>query len=115
MRVENDEPIYTNTDPFMRNFVRQSKKRGRCSALNQYYQSTISDEVFNTDSKELNINGNIYETSDNYFEYTNKLRKILKKEDGSQFADFRENNEDKRTKHINKNFNKLAKHKTLQN
>ena len=32
---ENDEPIYTYSDEFMRDFVRQSIKGGRCSALNQ--------------------------------------------------------------------------------
>ena len=39
MRVENDEPIYTYNDEFMRHFVRRSIK-GRCySALNQYHKS----------------------------------------------------------------------------
>ena len=32
---ENDEPIYTYDDELMRHIVRQSIKRGRCSALNQ--------------------------------------------------------------------------------
>ena len=40
----------------MRNLVRQSKKGGRCTALNQYYKSTISDEVFSFISKELDNN-----------------------------------------------------------
>ena len=35
LRDGNDEPIYTYTDPFMRNFVRQSIKGGRCNALKQ--------------------------------------------------------------------------------
>ena len=29
LRIEHDEPIYTYTYTFMRNFVRQSIKRGR--------------------------------------------------------------------------------------
>ena len=33
LRDENDEPIYTYTDPFMRNFVRKSNKGGRCNAF----------------------------------------------------------------------------------
>ena len=33
---ENDEPIYTYTDPFMRNFVRISIKGERCKACNQH-------------------------------------------------------------------------------
>ena len=58
LREENEEPIYTYNDEFMRHFVRQSIKGGRCSALNQYYKSNISQEVFNIISKELNVNGN---------------------------------------------------------
>ena len=56
LRDENDEPIHTYTDPFMRHFVRQSTKNGKCSTVNQCYQSTISDEVFKFTSKNL-LNG----------------------------------------------------------
>ena len=34
LRDENDEPIYTYTDTFMRNFVRKAIKGGRCNAFN---------------------------------------------------------------------------------
>ena len=56
----------------MRYFVRQSLNRGRCSILNQSYKSTISDEVSNTISKDLDNNGNKCEFLDKYFEYTDK-------------------------------------------
>ena len=59
LRDENDEPIYTYTDPFMRNLVRKAIKDGKCNAFNQHYKSEILDEVFNIISKELNVNGNI--------------------------------------------------------
>ena len=61
----------------MRHFVRQSIKGGRCSALNQYYKSNISQEVFNITSKELNVNGNdnVCEIINKHFEYTNEQRK----------------------------------------
>ena len=59
LRDENDEPIYTYTDPFMRNFVRQSTKGGKYNAFIQHYKTEISEEVFNKFSKELNVNGNI--------------------------------------------------------
>ena len=58
LRDENDEPIYTYNDEFMKHFVRKSIKGGRCSTLNQYYKSNISKEVFNIISKELNVNDN---------------------------------------------------------
>ena len=35
LRDENDEPIYTNIDSFMRHFVRQSIKGRRCGNFNQ--------------------------------------------------------------------------------
>ena len=71
MRDENDEAIYTYTDPFMRNFVRKSIKGGRCIAFNQRYKSEISDEVFNIISKALNVNedSNEYEVLEKFFEF----------------------------------------------
>ena len=100
----------------MRNFVRQSIKGGRCSALNQYYRSNISQEVFNIISKELNVNGkdNVCEFIDKYFEYTNKQRKITEDEYDSKFEDYRDIDVEERTEHINKELNKLAIHKKLQ-
>ena len=70
LRDESDEPIYTYNDENMRHFVRQSIKGGRCSALNQYYKSNISNEVFNIISKELKVNDidNICEIINKYFE-----------------------------------------------
>ena len=69
---EHDQLIFTYTDPFMRNFVRQSKKRGRCKAFNQCYLPVFSDNVFNNISKELDCNGNICEILDKCFEFLNK-------------------------------------------
>ena len=53
LRDGNDEPIYIYNDDFMRKFLKQSIKGGRCGSFNQYYESTISDEVFNIISKEI--------------------------------------------------------------
>ena len=116
LRDENDEPIYTYNDEFMRHFVRKSIKGGRCSALNQHYKSNISQEVFNIISKELNVNDNdnVCEIIDKYFEYTNKQRKIIENENDSKFKDYRDNDEEERTEHINKELNKLPIHKKLQ-
>ena len=86
-RDENDEFIYTYINEFLRHFVRRSIKGGRSSVLNQYYTSTISDDVFNIISQELNVQDNICEIIDNYFEFTNKHGKIKKKEYDSQVKD----------------------------
>ena len=117
LRDESDEPIYTYNDEFMRHFVRQSIKGGRCSALNQYYKSNISKEVFNIISKELNVNGNdedVCEIINKYFEYTNKQRKILEDEYDSKFKDYRDIDIEETTEHINKELNKLPIHKKIQ-
>ena len=116
LRDESDEPIYTYNDEFMRHFVRQSLKGGRCSALNQYYKSNISQEVFNIISKELNVNGNdnVCEIINKYFEYTNKQSKIIEDEFDSKFKDYRDNDEEERTEHISKELNKLPINKKLQ-
>ena len=116
LRDESDEPIYTYNDEFMRHFVRQSIKRGRCSALNQYYKSNISQEVFNILSKELNVigNDNVCEIIDKYFEYTNKQRKIIEDEYDSKFKDYRYIDVEEKTEHISKELNKLSIHKKLQ-
>ena len=47
LKNASNEPIYTYNDEYMRHYVRQSIKGGCCSALNQYYKSNISQEVFN--------------------------------------------------------------------
>ena len=117
LRDESDEPIYTYNDEFMRHFVRQSIKGGRCSALNQYYKSNISKELFYIISKEINIddiNDNVCGIIDKYFEYTNEQRKIKEHENDSQFNDYRDNDEEERIEHINKELNKLPIHKKLQ-
>ena len=53
MRDENDEPIYTYNDKYMRLFVRQSIKGGLVCAFNHYYRSKICDEVLKILSEEL--------------------------------------------------------------
>ena len=60
LKDENDEPIYTYIDPFMRNFVREAIKGDRCNVFNHHYKSEISDEVPSIISKK-NVNGNICE------------------------------------------------------
>ena len=110
----NDVTIYTNTDTFTRHFVRQSIEEGCFSILIQYYNSTISDEVFKIDSKELNIHGKIGEILDKFFEYTNKHRKTIENQNDSQFEDYGDINQEEKTKHNNKELNKLAILKILQ-
>ena len=85
----------------MRHSVRQNIKGSRCVALNQFYKSTSSDELIIIMSQEVRVNGNICEILDKHFEYTNKHRKILENENDSQFIDYRNNDQEGRTKYIN--------------
>ena len=86
LRDENDEPIYTYTDTFVRNFVRKAIKGGRCNASNQHYKSEISDEVFNIISKELNVDGNIYDILEKYFKFLSNYEKQYAKEFNSNMT-----------------------------
>ena len=101
LRDENDEDIYTYTDPFMRHFVRYSIKGGRCNAFNQHYKSEIRDEVFNIFSKELNVNGNICNLLEKYFELLNEHEKLYPKEFDSKYDDYRDINQKEKTDYIN--------------
>ena len=115
LREENDEPIYTYTDPFMRNFVRKSIKGGRCNAFNQRYKSEISDEVFNNISKELNVNddSNEYEILEKYFEFLKELEKQYVEEFNSKYDDCRDINQKEKEKYVNEKLNMLSIHKEL--
>ena len=113
LRDENDDPIYTYTDPFMRNFVRKAIKGGRCNAFNQHYKSEISDEVFIIISKELNVNGNICEILEKYCEFLNKYEKQYAKEFDSKYADYRDIDQKEKEKYVNRKLNMLSIHKEL--
>ena len=59
MRDENDEPIYTYIDKYLRWFNRQCIKGGCVGAFNQYYKSKICDEVLKKISEELKVEGTV--------------------------------------------------------
>ena len=116
LRDENDELVYTYTDPFMRNFVRKAIKGGRCNAFNQYYKSEISDEVFNIISKELNVDNdgsNVCDILEKYFEFLNKHEKEYEKEFDSKYNDYRDIDQKEKEKYVNKKLNMLPIHKEL--
>ena len=113
LRDENDEPIYTYTDPFMRNFVRKAIKGGRCNSFYQRYKSEISDEVFKFISKELNVNGNICEILEKYFKFLNENQQLYAKEFDTKYDDYRDIKEKEKTDFFNKKLNMLPIHKEL--
>ena len=113
LRDENDEPIYTYTDPFMWNFVRKSVKGGRCNAFNQHYKSENSDKAFNIISKELNVKGNICDLLEKYFEFLNKYENQYAKEFDSKNYYYRDINQEEKSDYINRKLNMLSIHKEV--
>ena len=86
----------------MRYFVRKAIKSGRCNAFIQHYKSENSDEVFNDISKELNVNGNICDILEKYFEFLNEHEKRNAKEFDSKYDDYRDINQKEKTDCIKK-------------
>ena len=64
----------------MRNLVRKAIKSGRFKAFNQHYKSEFSNEVFVIISKKLDVNGDICEILEKYFDFLNKYEKQNAKE-----------------------------------
>ena len=100
-RCEDDEPIYSYTDKYMRHFVRQSIKGGKVGAFNQNYQSSISDKIFKIIKfTGLNITGNKYEIIEQYRAYLKSYKSKYENEHDSQFNDYRLHNEKARDKYV---------------
>ena len=64
----------------MRKVVRQSLKASRRNAFSQHYKSIVSYNVFNIISGELDLNANICEILEKYFEFLSKYEKTYAKE-----------------------------------
>ena len=94
LRTEEDEPIYTYNDKYMRWFVRQSIKGGRVCAFNQYYKSNHYNDIKRILAKEFEFeeDENIYENIEKYLKYKKKYYDIYEKEYESQFNDYRDEN-----------------------
>ena len=116
LRTEEDEPIYTYNDKYMRWFVRQSIKGGRVCAFNQYYKSDHYNDIKRILAKEFEFeeDENICEIIEEYLKYKKKYYDIFEKEYESQFIDYRDENEDDKEKYINKKLADLRIHKLLK-
>ena len=69
LRTEEDEPVYTYVDKYMRNFDRQSIKGRRICSFNQYFISKICDNILNLISTESNVKEIIYNILESYIYY----------------------------------------------
>ena len=110
LRTEEDKPIYTYNDKYVRWFVRQSIKGGRICAFNQYFKSKICDDILFIVSEELNVRGNIYDIIEAYLNYKNKHFRLIEKEYESKFDDYRNEDAEEKEKYINEKLSKLPIH-----
>ena len=114
LRTEEDEPIYTYNDKYMRDFVRQAAYGGRVCAFNQYYKSEHCDDILKIISKELCVKGSVYDFIKAYMEYKNKHFKVFEKKYESQFNDYRDENIEETEKYINEKLSNLRLHKIIK-
>ena len=114
LRTEEDEPIYTYNDKYMRWFVRQSTKRGRVCAFNQDYKSKHFDDIKKIISKELCVKGSTYGIFDEYLKYKKKHYEIFEKEYEDQFDDYRDEDEEGKQKYVSENLSILRLHNLIQ-
>ena len=116
LRTEEDEPIYTYNDKYMRWFVRQSIKGGRVCAFNQYYKSDHYKDIKRILSKELGVpkDANVYEIIEEYLRYKKKYYDRYEKEYESQFNDYRDEDEEEKEKFINEKLGNIKLHKLLK-
>ena len=114
LRTEEDEPIYTYNDKYMRWFVRQSIKGGRVCAFNQYYKSKHCNNILEIMKKELAVIGTVYNTIEAYIEYKNKHFKIFEKEYEDHFDDYRDENTEEKENYINEKLSQLPIHQLIK-
>ena len=68
LRTEQDEPMYTYNDKYMRWFVRQAAYGGLVRAFNQYYKSKQCDDILKIISEEFCVKGSVYDIIKAYME-----------------------------------------------
>ena len=73
LRTEEDEPIYTYNDKYLRHFARQSTKGGSVCAFNQYFVSKICGDVLKIISRELKDEANVYHIIEDYMKDKKKI------------------------------------------
>ena len=107
LRTEEDETIFTYNDKYMRRFVRQSIKRGRLCAFKQNYKPKNCDDILKILSRELKIEGNVYDIIEAYMKFKNHHLKIFKEEYENNFDDYRKIYEYEMNEYINEKIGEL--------
>ena len=114
IRTEDDEPIYTYNDKYMRHFVRQAAYGGRVCAFNQNYKSKSCDNFLKILSDELNVKRNVYDIIEAYMKNKNKYFKIFEKQYENQFTDYRDENLEEKEQYIKLKLGDLPIHQLIK-
>ena len=114
LRTEEDAPIYTYNDKYMKWFVRQSIKGGKVCAFNQFFKSKHCEDILKNINKELTVKGTVYDTIGAYMKYKNKHFKIFQKENEDQVNDYRYEDIEEKEKYINEKLSNLRLHKIFE-
>ena len=80
-KYQKDRNFYTFNDKFVRDIIRRSKKGGKVSSLNRFFESSQCEENLNSIKKHLKINDNeTWNLVDEYLKHINIKRDELKLE-----------------------------------
>ena len=97
----------------MRDFVQKSIKGGKCCSLNQWYKSELSVYVFFILSTELNVNGDICDLMEKYFESLNEERRLENQYD-SNSDDYRIINDEEINNYNSEKLSQIPIHMNLK-
>ena len=92
----------------------KAKRVGEYCGFNQYYKSKSSHDVLNFLSRELKVEGIVYDNIEAFMKYRKDHLKIIEDDYESKFNDYREIDEQEINNHINKKLGDLPIHQCLQ-
>ena len=91
-----------------------SNKRRQSICFNQYYKSSICDDILKIISKELAVEANFYDKIEDYLKYKKKQYEMFEKEYENKFVDYRNEDVYEKEKFIKEKLSNLRLHKLLQ-
>ena len=113
LRTKEVDPFYTYDDKYMRRFLRQSNKRKRVCAFNQYYKSKTCGDL-KIKSRGIKVEGDVYNIIEAFMKYKNDHLKKFKDEYESNFDDYRDIDEKETNDYISKNLGEFPIHSFLK-
>ena len=107
--------FYTFNDKYVRSFIRNSLKGGKCGAFNKYFESNQFDEIMSTIKKHLKINDNeIANIIDESLKYINTKRDQYTLEFENGEKDYRKINKKELDKFLERKLGDINISKELQ-